>query len=436
MKEPHKRRRQEVMRFHFIVLTTICLLGSSVQAEDYKYPYHDPYLATFTAAILDADRITPRHKRQLVHVSVLPGRDQISPLEGRGDLSVALYRQRRPAPLLFILSGIGTNPYFGIATYFATLLYQEGFHIVILPSPMTWNFALAASRSGAPGYAPEDARDLYEAMQKTLQVLRSEYDVKITEVNFMGASLGALEGAYLSVIDAKEQKIGIEKYLLVNPPLDLSYAVKRIDEWDALKATFGKEKSERIAAKAIAIVEPYSRERKSDPAPFDALAKDFSKFTREELQFLIAENAQTALPELVYVTQVMNEQNVLATPRDQPRRRLVEAKGWTLTDYMEKIALPLWRKQAVEPQADLDGFGAQGSLAPILEQLRANPKVWIMHNADDVFVERKAIEDLKEVMGDRMTLYPYGGHLGNLWYPPNRQYVVRFFRKVPWSPGK
>jgi hypothetical protein len=436
MKEPHKRRRQEVVRFHFIVLTTICLLGSSVQAEDYKYPYHDPYLATFTAAILDADRITPRHKRQLVHVSVLPGRDQISPLEGRGDLSVALYRQRRPAPLLFILSGIGTNPYFGIATYFATLLYQEGFHIVILPSPMTWNFALAASRSGAPGYAPEDARDLYEAMQKTLQVLRSEYDVKITEVNFMGASLGALEGAYLSVIDAKEQKIGIEKYLLVNPPLDLSYAVKRIDEWDALKATFGKEKSERIAAKAIAIVEPYSRERKSDPAPFDALAKDFSKFTREELQFLIAENAQTALPELVYVAQVMNEQNVLATPRDQPRRRLVEAKGWTLTDYMEKIALPLWRKQAAEPQADLDGFGAQGSLAPILEQLRANPKVWIMHNADDVFVERKAIEDLKEVMGDRMTLYPYGGHLGNLWYPPNRQYVVRFFRKVPWSPGK
>jgi hypothetical protein len=436
MKEPHKRRRQEVVRFHFIVLTTICLLGSSVQAEDYNYPYHDPYLATFTAAILDADRITPRHKRQLVHVSVLPGRDQIAPLEGRGDLSVALYRQRRAAPLLFILSGIGTNPYFGIATYFATLLYQEGFHIVILPSPMTWNFALAASRSGAPGYAPEDARDLYEAMQKTLQVLRSEYDVKITEVNFMGASLGALEGAYLSVIDAKEQKIGIEKYLLVNPPLDLSYAVKRIDEWDALKATFGKEKSERIAAKAIAIVEPYSRERKSDPAPFDALAKDFSKFTREELQFLIAENAQTALPELVYVTQVMNEQNVLATPRDQPRRRLVEAKGWTLTDYMEKIALPLWRKQMADPQADLDGFGAQGSLAPILEQLRANPKVWIMHNADDVFVERKSVEDLKEVMGDRMTLYPYGGHLGNLWYPPNRQAVLRFFRKVPWSPSK
>ncbi len=432
MKEPHQGRRQQVVRVPLIVLTTICLLWSSVGAQDYKYPHHDPYLATFTAAILDADRITPRHKRLLVHVPVLPNRSQVAALDGRSELSVALYRQNRPAPLLFILSGVGTNPYFGVATYFATLLYQEGFHIVILPSPMTWNFALAASRSGAPGYAPEDARDLYEAMQKVLQVLKSEYSVRITEIDFMGASLGALEGAYLSVIDAKEQKIGIEKYLLVNPPLDLTYANSRIEEWDALKAKFGRQKSESIAAKALAIVEPYSRERKSDPAPFDRLAKDFSHFKTEELQFLIAENAKTALPELIYVTQVLHEQNVLATPRDLPRRRLVEAKGWTLADYMGKIALPLWREQAGDSQADLEGLAARGSLAPILEQVRANPKVRIMHNADDVFVERKSVEELKEAMGDHMILYPYGGHLGNLWYWENREDVLRFFRKVPW----
>ena len=87
---------------------------------------------------------------------------------------------------------------------------------------MSWNFALAASRSGAPGYSPEDARDLYEAMQQTLSILRTRYDVEILGINFLGASLGALEGTYLSVIDAQERKIGIKKYLLVNPPLDLS----------------------------------------------------------------------------------------------------------------------------------------------------------------------------------------------------------------------
>ena len=168
----------------------------------YAYPYDDPYLATITIAVLNADGLTPGLKRQVVHVPVLPDRNRLPSLEGRGDLSVALYRQDRPAPLMFLLSGIGSNPYFGLGTYFASLFYHAGFHVVILPSPMSWNFALAASRTGAPGYAPADSRDLYAAMQKTLETLKSQYRVQVTRVDFMGASLGALEGAYLSVIDA------------------------------------------------------------------------------------------------------------------------------------------------------------------------------------------------------------------------------------------
>ena len=47
-------------------------------------------------------------------------------------------------------------------------------------------------------------------MQTTLAFLRSRYGVEATSVDFMGASLGALEGAYLSVLDADEGKIGIQ----------------------------------------------------------------------------------------------------------------------------------------------------------------------------------------------------------------------------------
>jgi hypothetical protein len=419
------------MSFRFIVLTAVCLSWSFVKAQDYKYPYHDPYLATVTTAILNDDGPPPQLKSQLVRVPGLPGRNQLPTVEGRGELSVALYRQNRPAPLLFILSGIGTNPYFGLATYLARLFYQEGSHIVILPSPLTWNFALSASRSGAPGYAPADARDLYEAMQKSLAILKDRYDVKITRINFMGVSLGALEGAYLSVIDAEERKIGIQKYLLVNPPLDLSYALKKLDEWDALRYKFGRDKSKDIVAKAIAIVESFSKEKRDDPAVFDRLAKRFASFRTEELQFLIAEDLQTVLPELVYVTQVIHDQKILTAARDQLRKRLRQANDLTFMDYNEKIAVPLWRLQAAEPQADVESFMKQGSLAPILDRLRANSKVHIMHNADDCLADRKSIEELKEALGDQVTLYPYGGHLGNLWYPENKEYALRLFRTVP-----
>ena len=177
----HLRRRELfIVRVHVIVLTAICLSWSSLEADDYHYPYHDPYVATVTTAILNGQGDTPRLKRQVVHVPGLAGRNRLPSLEGRGGLSVAFYRQRHPAPLLFILSGIGSNPCFGLAPYFARLFYQ------------------------------------------TLSILRTRYDVEILGINFLGASLGALEGAHLSVIDAQERKIGIKKYLLVNPPLDLS----------------------------------------------------------------------------------------------------------------------------------------------------------------------------------------------------------------------
>jgi hypothetical protein len=418
------------VRTHFIfaVLTTVCLSWSSIQAEDYKYPYHDPYLATATTAILNDDGLTPRLKSQVVHVPGLPGRNQLPSLEGRGELSVALYRQNHPAPLLFILAGLGSNPYFGVAPYLASLFYQEGFHIVILPSPMSWNFALSASRSGVPGYAPADARDLYEGMQQSLSVLRDRYSVKTTGIHFMGVSLGALEGAYLSVIDADERKIGIAKYLLVNPPVDLFYALKKLDEWHALQDKFGRDKSSDIVAKAVAIVESFSEERRDDPAVFDRLVKKFASFTTEELQFLIAENLQSQLPELIYVTQVIHDQNVFTAPKGQVRKRLQEARSFTFTDYNEKIAVPLWRRQAAEPQADLESFIKRGSLARILDRLRGNSRVHIMHNADDFLVDRKSLEELKEALGNRMTLYPYGGHLGNLWYAENKEYALRLFK--------
>ena len=421
------------MRFHLAVATfaaSLCLLTHPAQAADYQYPFHDPFLATATTAIL-SDSGAARAQSTIVHVTGLPGRNKAPGLEGRGDVSINLYRQDRPAPLIFILAGIGSNPYFGVAPYLASLFYQEKFHVVILPSPMSWNFALSASRSGAPGYAPEDARDLYEVMQWTLTTLRDRYDLKPTTINFMGVSLGALEGAHLSVLDADERKIGIAKYLLVNPPVDLAYAVKKLDEWNALGGKFGRDKSQEIVSKALAIVDSFADERRDDQAIFERLVKKFSVFTTEELQFLIAVNLQSQLPELVYVTQVIHDQNVLSAPKDDMRKRLQEAKSFTFTDYNEKIGLPLWRRQVGEPQADMDSFIRQGSLNRILERLRSNPKVHIMHNADDFLANRKTIEALKAALGDQVVLYPYGGHLGNLWYPENKEYALKLFRTAP-----
>jgi len=343
-------------------------------------------------------------------------------------VSLTLYRQHRPAPLLFVLAGIGSNPYFGLGTYVAWLFHRQGFHVVILPSPMSWNFALAASRSGAPGYAPADARDLYQTMQDTLTLLRTRYHVATTRIGFLGASLGALDGAYLSVIDAQERKIGIDTYLLLNPPLDLNYALERVDAWNALGAKFGRDRSKALVARALAIVDTFSTERRDDPAVFARLSREFKTFTREEIQFLLAKALQTALPELVYVTETIEDPaDRRPITKDEARQRIQAANRVTFVDYAQRLAVPRWRKQAVGLPTDLQGFARQGSLTPILEQLRANPRVHIVHNADDILTTRQSIRALQQALGPRVVVFPYGGHLGNLWYSDNTEYMLRTF---------
>ena len=434
------RAKSRQLRRHagrcLIVWIGVCLAWSAARAEEYHYPYRDPYLATATSALLDGNRQSSRPRRLAVHVPGLAGRNELPTLEGRGNLSVAFYPQTRPAPLLFILPGIGSSAYAGLGAYFAELFQQQGFHIVVMPSPMSWSFGLAASRSGAPGFAPDDARDLYDAMQRTLTVLEACHKVEPTRIALMGASLGALEGAYLSVLDADEQKIGIDTYLLVNPPLDLNYALKKVDEWNALSEKFGRAASMKLVDRALAIVDAFSTEDHSDPAVFTRFAAELAKFTTEEIRFLLAKALQLSLPELVYVTQLIHDPAHRPANMREARRRIEAANTVTLLDYAERMALPRWREEGGQSQADFKEFARRGSLATIRDRLRRNPRVYVAHNADDPLTARQSILELKKTLGDHMVVFPHGGHLGNLWYPDNKELVRRILATPAGGAGK
>lgn len=146
-------------------------------------------------------------------------------------------------------------------------------------------------------------------------------------------------------------------------------------------------------------------------------------FTREEIQFLLAKALQTALPELVYLTEVLRDGR--PATRDEARRRIQAANQMTFVDYAERLAVPLWKHQGAGFPTSLESFARRGSLAPILEQLHRNPRVHIVHNADAVLTTTQSICELKQALGARVTVFPYGGHLGNVWYPDNRDYALR-----------
>ena len=67
----------------------------------------------------------------------------------------------------------------------------------------------------------------------------------------------------------------------------------------------GKEKSLQVISNALAIIDSFAKAKRDDPEVFEQLAKKFAAFKREEMQFLFAENLQSQLAELIYVTQVI-----------------------------------------------------------------------------------------------------------------------------------
>ncbi len=51
-----------------------------------------------------------------------------------------------------------------------------------------------------------------------------------------------------------------------------------------------------------------------------------------------------------------------------------------------------------------------------------------MHNADDLILGRGDLGFLRRTFGERLTLYPRGGHCGNLNYRVNGDAMLEFFR--------
>jgi pimeloyl-ACP methyl ester carboxylesterase len=202
--------------------------------------------------------------------------------------------------------------------------------------------------------------------------------------------------------------------------------IERLNAWEALGPSLGAARARRLRARAYTLVDRYVQDGGEGPQAFEGMARDFSCFSRRELQYLIAEYVHQVVPPLVYVSQAIHDQHLLAAPGDEGRKRLAEAQSFTLKDYEEKIGVP--RRRLVSPGADVKSLSARGSLGPVLQRLRSNPRVHIMHNADDILATRISIEETSEAMGAQMTVYPHGGHLGNLWYPENEAQILGYFR--------
>ena len=404
-----------------------------IDETSYHYPYNDPYLATSTIGLMQGSEKPLTSDIKDLRLRVFNHQEDIRKniyLEDMDTLRYRLYQQQGPAPLIFIIPGLSGSAYSGPARFLAEWFADHGFHVLTLPSPLNWNFALAASASGYPGYTQEDTRDLYLVMQLLLNDIKTRCHAQIRKIGLLGFSDGALYAGYISKMDSEKRQIGIDTYLLVNPPVDLFEAARKIDRMAAIGNHYETDQKNHLEAYAFGVVEQGLSKDIGIPDYFANWNKRL-RLKDKQIEFLIGKTLNDDVGDAIYVIDLAKASGILKTPISWAYRsgRLEEARSYGLMHYVEAFVIPRL-KQTGNQQMNLKTLDARNSIRGIESTLKNNPAVFLMHNLDDILVSAEDIAYLEKVFSNRAVIYPHGGHLGNLWYPDNKKHMLDVFKPL------
>jgi ABC-type transporter lipoprotein component MlaA len=329
------------------------------------------------------------------------------------ELRYSLWLQREPAPLLFVLPGIGSHRRGGTTVALAELAFARGFSVAAISSAFQPEVQLTALRSPYPGYAPHDAADLRAALEAIHRDATARSPGRVTSASLVGLSLGAAHALHIAA--QPEGALHFERIVAVNPPVDFLVASRRFDEFfDAPLRWPAAERDRRvleIGKKALALFEG-----SSDPRlPFD----------RIESEFLIGLNGRDAVHNAMAAIQQTTGRGVLLQPELDP------ARGWLLEEvnhssfdaYVRHLVLPHFLGS--DPGASVDSLLEASGLRGIAPALAADARVSLLTNADDFLLGEGDAEWLRAQLGERATIFPSGGHLGNLWVPEVQDAIFR-----------
>lgn len=399
-----------------------------ITASAYDYPIADPFLATVVG--------TPAPLRAPLPADVPFKRRSIRVLEREAPdalwydqkLRYSYAAQPGPAPLVFTIAGTGAAHDGSKNWLAARAFYSRGFHVVALGSPVSANFVVAASSSGVPGHASEDAADLYRVMQKIRDELQGR--LEITEYYLAGYSLGAFNAAYVSRLDAQEKKFGFRRVLMMNPPVRLYSSISLLDRM-LENIPGGPDNFDQFYEKIVdAVGQAY---RLSDSVRFDEelLYKAFEVLrpTDELLASLIGLVFRIASANMAFTADVMTDfgyikpGNVRLTRNTDLGVYNEVAMRLGFTDYFHAFFYPY--QAGLEPGLSRSELIERMSLVTIGDYLSQADNVYLIHNADDLILESGEIEILAEMFGDRGTIFPRGGHMGNM---DSRDYIGQMLK--------
>ena len=170
----------KIVHIGLVTISLSVLFTQSAFVEAYDYPLRDPYFATVIGTPNELEYPTEGPKYPGVEkLSLFPER-KVPTVFWHGNkhrVGVDSQRSDQPTPLIFILSGTGSNFESSKTRFLRDVFYDAGFHVISLSSTTTGEFITSASSSSRPGYVPDDIADLYEIMRQAYARVAADINV-------------------------------------------------------------------------------------------------------------------------------------------------------------------------------------------------------------------------------------------------------------------
>lgn len=402
-------------------------------AHGYGFPIEDPFLATVVgtppAYRAELPKQLPLRERNL---TVFEDRAVPEFLWYASKLRYAYALQRNTAPLIFLIAGTGAGYNGSKNVNMARAFYGAGFHVVLLSSPTHMNFIVAASKTGVPGHAFDDAEDLYRVMERVWDRLKSRIEVSAFYVS--GYSLGGFNAAFVSSLDEHRRTFRFEKALLINPPVRLYSSISLLDRM--LQNIPGGVDNFTVFYNRLVeeVGRVYQRSDSVDiGGEFLYRAIEAVNPNDEELAALIGTAFRISAANMAFTSDLMTDfgyikpENLVFHRNTSPRIYGVVAHRLGFTDFYHAYFYPYFRER--DPSLTREQLIEKMSLTTIEDYLGSSTKIEVMHNQDDIILEPGEIEFFPRIFGERAKIYPRGGHCGNMEYVDNVAHMLGVFEQ-------
>ena len=412
----------------------VLFLILSLTAFSYNFPIDDPYSATIIgSATMMTPGVSENIPLKVYEIQIKDKKEIPDVFWYASKFKFSFSKQKnKKAPLIFVLAGTGSD-YSAIRVKFMQRIFHDaGYHTIAISSQMSQQFMISASTNAIPGMLIRDNEDIYKAMKLAYNKIKDQVDV--TDFYIMGYSLGGANAAVLSYIDEKEKSFNFKRVFMVNPPVELYDSAVKLDKY-LDDYTGGKSAGiERLLNTTLARVKGGLTSEYANIGAdtiYEIVKGDI--LSEAEKKAYIGLAFRLTSTDLNFISDFITKSHIY-TKNPEKVDKFTNMKEYfkavnfaTFEDYVNKIGFPYYKKY--NKDFTIEDLKREASLRVIEDYLRTSPKIAAVTNADELILNEKDIDYLKDIFKDRLIIYPKGGHCGNMFYKENVDVMLKFINE-------